>query len=138
MTSPTQAGPDMRNLIVAIVLATAIMLGWQYFYERPRQQLRISEQLVQAHAQQEKAKAATAEQAPAQVKPETVTTASGPRIAINSPALHGSLALPGARFEELPPAQYRKTADPDSPEVKLLARSGTSDAYFAEIGVLPG
>ena len=26
---------DLRNLIITIILSTAILVGWQYFYERP-------------------------------------------------------------------------------------------------------
>lgn len=134
MTSPTQAAPDMRNLIMAIVIATAVMLSWQYFYERPRQQARLAQQAVTMQA---KPKPSVAEAAPAQPDKTAAPVANGPRITISSPSLHGSIALTGARFDELTLAKYRETNAPDAPEVKLLNRSGTSDAYFAEIGVLP-
>ncbi len=136
MTSPTQTGPDLRNLIVAIVLATAIMLGWQYFYERPHQQVRLAQERAQMAALQKEAAPAAAPAAPH--TPMVEEEEAGPRITISSPALHGSIALTGARFDALTLAQYRETTAPDSPEVPLLNRSGHPNAYFADIGVLPG
>lgn len=132
-TSPSQ-GPDIKNLMAAIILATAIMFGWQYFYERPR--------LAAVEAQQkvEKEKVAAAASAPS-TKVSTATeeaTDSAPRIRINTGTLHGSISLIGARFDDLTLARYRETLSEDSPEVKLLDRASTADAYFVELGMLSG
>lgn len=137
MNHPATA-PDTRNLILAIALATAVMLGWQYFYERPR----MEAARVAAEAQQA-AKARDPQQQ--QEKPVVgggVATSEAPisrhtaRVKINTPSLHGSLSLVGARFDDLTLANYRETEAADAPEVKLLSPLGTTQAYFAETGML--
>ena len=123
--------------MMALLVATAIMGGWQYFYERP--------QLVAARQQaavQEAAERAFAEAKKQASKPTAATavasTSAGPRIRINSAALHGSIALKGGQFDDLKLVDYRETSDPKSPEVVLLNAAGNDAAYFAEIGILGG
>ena len=65
---------------------------------------------------------------PAQVLAQTA------RIRINTPALHGSIALVGGRIDDVTLASYRETLDPNSPEIVLFSPLGTADAYFAETG----
>jgi YidC/Oxa1 family membrane protein insertase len=44
--------PETRNLIIAIALSVAVMLGWSYFYERPRQaELQAEQARVEAQRQ---------------------------------------------------------------------------------------
>ncbi len=59
------------------------------------------------------------------------------RIKIESPRLHGSLALEGALLDDLTLADYKVTLAKDSPDVVLLAPKGTKEAYFIETGWLP-
>ena len=71
--------------------------------------------------------------------PETVPSpahvlAQTPRIRINTPALHGSIALVGGRIDDVTLARYRETLDPDSPEIVLLSPLGSANPYFAETG----
>lgn len=133
MTAPLSQGPETKNLVVAIVLATAIMLGWQYFYERPRQ---IALQAQQKIAQEQQAAAALAAPKAAPAAVEEDATAGAPRIRINTPALHGSISLVGARFDDLTLARYHQQLDTSSPEVKLLSHASAADAYFVELGLL--
>ncbi len=135
MTSPVGQGPETKNLLFAIIAATSIMFGWQYFYERPRMEA------LQAQQKLEQAKKLDA----APVAPKAVTTDSGhdategaPRIRISTPSLHGSISLVGARFDDLTLAQYHQQLDKKSPEVKLLTRATAADAYFVEVGMLAG
>ena len=51
--------------------------------------------------------------------------AASPRIAIETPALKGSIALKGGRIDDLALTQYRETVDPKSPPIVLLAPSGS-------------
>lgn len=138
MHNPTAAAPDIRNLILAIVLATGIMFAWQYFYERPRMEaLRAAQQAEQAAKAKEAKPAVTGSDGAAGVAThDAQTIAHTARVKINTPSLHGSIALTGARFDDLTLANYQETEDKDSPEVKLLSPLGNKDAYFAEMGVL--
>ncbi len=60
--------------------------------------------------------------------------AGQPRVKIDTPRLHGSIALTGARFDDLTLAKYHETVDPKSPEVVLLSPPGTANPYLAEFG----
>ncbi len=135
MTSPVSQGPEIKNLMFALLAATVIMFGWQYFYERPR-----LAQVQAIQAEQQAKSAAKAATAPAAPKHDASSiedvTANPPRIRINTPSLHGSISLVGARFDDLTLAHYKETLDDASPEVKLLGKASAPDAYFVELGVL--
>jgi YidC/Oxa1 family membrane protein insertase len=59
---------------------------------------------------------------------------SAPRVRINSPSLGGSIALKGARLDDVLLKKYRVALDPKSPMVELLHPTGTSRAYYGEFG----
>lgn len=139
---------DQRNLIIAIVLSVAVLVGFQYLYEGPRlDKMRAENAARQTEVQAAPADpAAASAQAPAaqpardtaRDRAELVAeqTAAGARVRIDTPALHGSINLRGARLDDLTLARYRETVDPTSPEIVLLSPSGTENAYFAEGGWL--
>src|SRR5207244_7837474 len=54
------------------------------------------------------------------------------RVRIDTPRLHGSIALNGGRIDDLTLATYHDTVDPKSPEVVLLWPTATKDSYFAD------
>jgi YidC/Oxa1 family membrane protein insertase len=129
---------EQRNLLIAIVLSIAILIAFQFVYERlyppaplhhapataPAQRPAVGPSGVRIPA----APAAAARPAPA------ASIAGQPRIAIDTPALHGSIALAGARFDNLALTKYHVTVDPKSPHVVLLRPNGAANAYFAEFG----
>ncbi len=57
-----------------------------------------------------------------------------PRVAIDTPTLKGSIALVGARLDDLILTRYRETLEPDSPLIELLSPLGTARPYFARFG----
>jgi YidC/Oxa1 family membrane protein insertase len=59
------------------------------------------------------------------------------RVRINTPSLHGSISLTGARLDDLTLVKYRETIDPASPEIKLLSPAGSPHPYYAEFGWTP-
>jgi YidC/Oxa1 family membrane protein insertase len=61
-----------------------------------------------------------------------------PRVSINTPSLHGSIALKGGRIDDLSFANYRKTLDPKSDEIILLSPSNGQSGYFSEFGWVAG
>ena len=64
---------------------------------------------------------------------------ASPRVHIDTPSLHGSIALTGGRIDDVTLINYRETIDPTSPEIVLFSPQGAPDAYFAEHGwVAPG
>ncbi|HEX7849487.1 MAG TPA: membrane protein insertase YidC, partial [Sphingomonas sp.] len=56
------------------------------------------------------------------------------RVAIDTPALKGSINLKGARIDDLVLIRYKETIEKNSPPIRLLSPAGTEDAYFAEFG----
>ncbi|MBU6299595.1 MAG: membrane protein insertase YidC [Alphaproteobacteria bacterium] len=139
---------DNRNLILAVGLSALVLVGWQYFVAAP--QLK-TEQARQALLHQQEKKEQAAEPAPAGVAAPTASSGEPPhltraealkrggaRVRIQTPTVDGSLRLVGARFDDLRLKKYHDTVDPKSPEVDLLAPTGTAYPYFAEFGWTAG
>lgn len=133
---------DQKNLILTIVISIAILFGFHYFYERPRQ--------LAAQAEAQRQQALQAEQVPTMtpgatpgigadanapaVRDRAAVVAETARVTIATPSLHGSINLRGGRVDDLTLAKYRTTPAKDSPEVVLLAPVGTEHPYYAEFG----
>jgi len=138
---------DQKNLILAVIAAVAILMGFQIFYEAPREHARLAQQQAQAPAQGAPASpvqtpgvatvpgAAPQSVAPAGV-PQTRESVIGqsPRIKVEGKRLHGSLPLKGSRIDDLTLADYRTEVDPKSPEIVLLSPAGAKEPYYAEFG----
>ncbi len=144
--------PDnqQRNLLIAVVLSAAVMLGWQMFYVGP--QVREHQERTQ-HEQAEQAKRA-AETAGSNGQQQVTGTGAGPRdalpvrptgtraealaaaerVTIETPSLKGSISLKGALVDDIVLLNYRETVDPASPNVVLFSPLGSPNAYFAEYG----
>jgi YidC/Oxa1 family membrane protein insertase len=148
--STARPAMDKKNLIITIVLSALIMIGWQYFYEMPRMkhqqaqqeaaQQAAQQQAAQQPAQQQQAAPSAAPSAgatqPNKTRDEALT--QSPRVAIDTPKLHGSIALKGGRLDDLVLKDYTETVDPTSPQVVLLSPSGGPEAQFAEAGFTSG
>ncbi|OWZ94978.1 membrane protein insertase YidC [Sinorhizobium sp. LM21] len=134
-----------RNYFVAIGLSVLILIAWQFLYVNPKMEKeRIAAEALQA--QQAQSQSATPTQAtPGQALPgggaipgagenRDQAIAKSARVAIDTPALSGSINLTGARFDDLKLKEYRETVDPKSPVITLFSPAETVDGYFAEIG----
>jgi YidC/Oxa1 family membrane protein insertase len=60
------------------------------------------------------------------------------RIPIRTPSLSGSIALTGARIDDLTLIKYHRTVDPHSPNITLLSPPGSPQPYYAEFGWVAG
>ncbi len=141
---------DNRNLLLAVVLSLAILIGFQYLVIEPQQQ-----QLAQQQATQQTlgSPEATGVPSPGGIdlptpQPGTSTTGSdvagamsrdtalqgSPRVAIESPTLAGSIALKGARIDDLILTRFRETVEADSQQIELLSPAGMARPYFADFG----
>src|SRR5262249_11373397 len=63
---------------------------------------------------------------------------AGPRVAIDTPSIKGSISLKGGRIDDVVLAKYRETVDPKSPNVVLFSPSGSPHPYYAEYGGIGG
>jgi YidC/Oxa1 family membrane protein insertase len=134
---------EQRNLLIAIVLSVGILIGFQFFFQRlhppapPHPAPEVSAPAAPSNAPAAREGAvANAPGASATKAAETLAeaVAGQPRVLIQTPSLHGSIALKGAKFDDLTLAKYHETVDPKSPEVLLLSPSGTANPYLAEFG----
>lgn len=64
----------------------------------------------------------------------TAGAANGPRLAISTPLVKGSMSLVGARLDDLILTHYHETVKKDSPLVRLLSRAGSAKSYYVQFG----
>ncbi|SEQ60363.1 protein translocase subunit yidC [Faunimonas pinastri] len=62
---------------------------------------------------------------------------AGQRVAIDSPAMGGSINLTGGRVDDILLKDYHLTTDRQSPLIELFAPAGTDNPYYAEFGWVP-
>jgi YidC/Oxa1 family membrane protein insertase len=139
---------DQKNTILAVVLSALVLLTWQYFVAGPqmeRQRQETALRQAQQQTQVQPAPGATpaptpgaspglpAPTLPGQLSRDEALHASQ-RVAIATPTLKGSIALKGARIDDLALVKYRETVDPDSPPIDLLSPAGSPNPFFAEFG----
>ena len=135
-------GDNKRNLVIAIAISLAILIGYQFIMPKPEPvpvQPAQTSQGPSAPDSEAKVGAGNVatpagEKAAETVKDRPSVLASVERIKIEAPRIHGSIALTGARFDDLTLKEYRETLDPNSPEIVLLSPSGTEHPYFVEFG----
>jgi YidC/Oxa1 family membrane protein insertase len=139
---------EQRNLLIAIVLSVGILIAFQFAFERMRPPTPPAPtggttapapatpgSATQSAPPAPAASTNTPGAAPAHAaETREAALAEQPRIKINTPRLHGSIDLSGARLDDLTLANYHETVDPKSPEVVLLSPPGTQDPYLAEFG----
>ncbi len=138
---------DKRNLIAAILLSVAILIGWNFvaetFFPTPPKP-GVTKTVAgtpgatptAAQGQPTALPAPGAPAAPAAqtIRPVDAVLAEGRRIPIETPAIKGSINLVGARIDDITLSKYRQTIKKDSPAVRLFAPGGTQAAYFASLG----
>src|SRR5258706_16360552 len=116
---------EQRNLLLAIVVSVGILIGFQYLFEKLRPPPVAPAVPTQtAPAPNTAAPGTAAPGAPGTVAPATGAAAPGaetreqaiaeqPRVRINTPRLHGSVALTGGRLHELTPAPHHRAGGPE-------------------------
>src|SRR4030081_76636 len=145
---------DNRNTILAVILSGLVLIGWQYFFNIPQMEKQRAAQQTQSElakpapqatpgtTPQPGAAAPPSANAPAPASATAIVSrdaaiAATPRVKIETPRLSGSIALKGARIDDLSLVQFRETVDPASPAIVLYSPSGTPNPYYAEFGWVP-
>ena len=127
---------EQRNLLLAIVLSVGILFGFQLLFppqvpQTPQEPVEQSQDSTPTFEGSIPGVAGTA--VPAADAREEVIGAS-PRIEIDTKKLSGSIALRGAKLDDLVLKQFRETLDPDSPQITYLSPEGSPKPYFARFG----
>ncbi|MGL4261931.1 MAG: membrane protein insertase YidC [Afipia sp.] len=150
---------ENRNTILAVILSGLVLIAWQYLYNIPQMEKQRAAQQAEL-AQKQAANPATpatttpgtnqptpaapgqagapttpASAAPVQSRASAI--AAGPRVKIDTPNISGSIALTGARIDDVALVKYRETVDPKSPAIELFSPSGTKEPFYAEFGFVP-
>ncbi|HEU4650627.1 MAG TPA: membrane protein insertase YidC [Croceibacterium sp.] len=134
---------NQRNLIVAIVLCLALLLGFDFvvgkLYPTPPPSERVAAQAERAPARA--AAKHTREGGltdPGEMAEETrdlsSELAAPTRVAIDAPEVAGSINLVGARVDDIVLKTHRQTVDRDSGPVRLFSPAGTPAQQFAQFG----
>src|SRR5690606_31494362 len=134
---------EQRNLLIAIALSIAILIGFQYVWgppapppvTAPSTQTGAPPVPDQADSGVPGAPSATpaVPAAPATVDRRTAL-AEAPRIPIRASRVHGSISLKGARLDVFTLADSLVAVDPDCPEIALLSPPGSVGAWYGEFG----
>ncbi|WP_419252399.1 membrane protein insertase YidC [Caulobacter sp. ErkDOM-YI] len=131
---------DNKNTLMFIVSAFAILIGYQFFILGPQQKKADAE--LQAKKAAEARMVATQpgvvlgpDGRPAPLKlSRDAAKAQSPRVAVDTPALSGSIALKGGRIDDLWLKTYAQTTKKNSPPVELFRPEGAEHAWFADFG----
>jgi YidC/Oxa1 family membrane protein insertase len=138
---------DQRNLILAIALSVAIILGWQALFPpaptpapKPQQQ---QQQTPTTPGVPTAPGTPAAGGAPSPSISRDQALKDSPRIAIVTPKgadarpqVEGSIALKGARIDDVLLGRHRTTVAKDSAQVTLLSPERAADGYYVRFGWL--
>ncbi len=120
---------DKRNLYFMVIITTAVLLGWSYFFEKPRQAER---QQTQATTVASQASIPNAEPVKPVEREEALKQSR--RVLIETPTLKGSLNLQGLKIDDIILKNYREAPDPKSEQIAFLNPLSSKTPYYGEFG----
>jgi len=127
---------DNKNIILAVVLSMLVLLGWSWLSDRffptanpPATKIENGRPVPVPQPQ-----ASAVPNGPAAMRDRAIVLREGPRVAIRTPRLAGSVNLKGARIDDLVLTSERETIAANSPPVRLFSPAGARGAYFAGFG----
>lgn len=137
-----------KNFVVALLLSVVVFLIWHFVFVAPKQEeARIRQEQEALIKTQNDAKVPSAPvttkakpqsplivAAPVVAKDRKSVIASSDRVAIDTPALQGSISLKGGRIDDVSFKKYHTEVAKSSPLVELFSPAGTKHPYFAEFG----
>lgn len=147
---------DNRNMILAIVLSIAIVVGFELFFKssQPIPETVTGEMAMPSADGTTDLPAAPTSGSMFGNLPSPIMTAdaisvvakanrddvlaSSQRVAIFTDRLQGSISLIGARIDDLALLDYREELDENSDKIILLQPRGIENAYYASFGWVAG
>jgi YidC/Oxa1 family membrane protein insertase len=129
---------EQRNLIMTFVLCLAILIGWQVFWPAKQPIRPVAQQQEQGVNKDSMTPIGTAPVPNLPPENRLISLLSAPRVKIATPDLKGSIALTGARIDDIQLTRYHETPDPKSEDITLLSPAAGVGAYYAEFGWVGG
>ena len=129
---------ENKNVLLAVILSTAILIGWSFYFENPEEVQRKRAEI------QGKTETQTNIQKPEAPQPSKANPAKSisrnealkesDRVLIENKNLSGSISLRGALIDDIILKNYRETLDPNSKPIVLLSPKKYEQGYFVESG----
>jgi len=129
---------ENKNVLLAVILSTAILIGWSFYFENPEEAQRKRAEI------QGKTETQTSIQKPEAPQPSKANPAKSisrnealkesDRVLIENKNLSGSISLRGALIDDIILKNYRETLDPNSKPIVLLSPKKYEQGYFVESG----
>ena len=132
--------PETRNLIAAMSLSLAILIGWQLYFVEPEleaQRAAYNEQAAQQSELPQPSGQQTGQSSSGQLADQTATAAltdEGRRITISTATVSGSLSTMGARIDDILLTSYAETQDEGADNIHLMLPFTSPEPYIAEFG----
>ncbi|MDD9923078.1 MAG: membrane protein insertase YidC, partial [Boseongicola sp.] len=131
-----------RNLLLAMVLSTAVLFVWWTLFPPPEPSPVEETAVVGTDGQAILPSADAGTDAAASTGTPSNDTAIAPaeveRVSIDTPSLSGSISMSGGRIDTLSLKNYQQTLAAGSGEVPLLSPVGTEQPYYVLFGWVPG
>ena len=129
--------PETRNLVAAISLSMAVLIGYQLLFVEPKKDLYQQENIIKDS--DDSSNIPTPQNldngiiASDNTEPKN-SSKPLPRISMISKEVSGSISLKGARIDDITLTKYKETLEPESELIKLLLKSNGNSPYFIEFG----
>ena len=130
--------PETRNLIAAMSLSLAILIGWQLYIVEPELQ---AERVTYEEQQNQTSNSGQRPQPDVRTRKDTtekLVQDSGVRITIDAPQLSGSFSTMGGRIDDVILKGFYETQDDDGAQIHFFKRFDSESPYFAEFGWVAG
>jgi len=129
---------ENRNVIIAVILSTAILIGWSMYFENPdeaqRKRLEIQGKTETQTNIQKPETPQTTKANPTKAISRGEALKEGERVSIENSNLAGSISLRGAIIDDIVLKNYRETLDKNSKPIVVLSPKKSDEGYFVESG----
>ena len=129
---------ENRNVIIAVILSTAILIGWSMYFENPdeaqRKRLELQGKTETQTNIQKPETPQTAKTNPTKAISRSDALKESDRVFIENSNLSGSISLRGALIDDIILKNYRETLDKSSKPIVVLSPKKSEDGYFVESG----
>jgi YidC/Oxa1 family membrane protein insertase len=129
---------ENRNVIIAVILSTAILIGWSMYFENPdeaqRKRIELQGKTETQTNIQKPETPQTAKANPTKAISRSDALKETDRVFIENSNLSGSISLRGALIDDIILKNYRETLDKSSKPIVVLSPKKSEDGYFVESG----